>query len=47
MAFVDCEKAFDSVEAIRKQEVEEVCCKILEDMYEDGTAAIKPHSETN
>ena len=53
MAFIDYEKAFDSVEipavlrAIRNQGVEEIYCRILEDIYKDGTAAIKVHAETS
>ncbi|XP_069979430.1 uncharacterized protein [Penaeus vannamei] len=51
--FIDYEKAFDSVqmpavlEAIRIQGVEEVYCKILEDVSEDGTVTIKLYTETD
>ena len=50
MAFIDYEKAFDSVQipavlgAIQQQGVEEVYCNILEDIYKDGTATIKLHT---
>ena len=53
MAFIDYEKAFDSVQipavlgAIQQQGVEEVYCNILEDIYKDGTATIKLHTETD
>ena len=53
IAFIDYEKAFDSVltsavlETIRKQGVEEAYCRVLEDIYKDGTATIKLHEETN
>lgn len=52
MVFIDYEKAFYSVEiegvleAVRKQGVEEVYCRILEHIYRDGTATIKLHTET-
>ena len=52
MAFIDYEKAFDSVEiaavleAIRNQGVSEVYCRVLEDIYREGTATIKIHTET-
>lgn len=51
MAFIDYEKAFDSVEivavleAIRKHSVEEVYGRSLELVYRDGTATIKLHTE--
>ena len=49
MAFIDYEKAFDSVEAsvvtkaLRKQGIEEICVKILEDIYKKSTATIRLH----
>lgn len=35
------------LQTIRKQGVEEIHCKILEDLYEVGTATIKFHTETD
>ena len=52
MAFIDYEKAFDSVEisavmqAIRRQGVDEIYIRILQDIYHDGTATIKMHRES-
>ncbi|WP_435325975.1 RNA-directed DNA polymerase, partial [Klebsiella pneumoniae] len=52
MAFIDYEKAFDSVqisavmEAIRKQGIEENYVQVLEDIYNDGTATIVLHKES-
>ena len=52
LAFIDYEKAFDSIEtsavlnAIRQQGVGELYCRILEDIYKEGTAIIKLHKDT-
>ena len=52
MAFIDYEKAFDSVEisavmrAIRKQGIDEAYVQTLEDIYNDGSATIKLHKES-
>ncbi|XP_047476383.1 uncharacterized protein LOC125030393 [Penaeus chinensis] len=51
MALIDYKKAFDSIhirtvlEATRRQGVNEVYWKMLEDVYKDGTATIKLHTE--
>ena len=52
MAFIDYEKAFDSVDtsavmrAIRNQGVEETYVQVLEDIYSNGTATIMLHKES-
>ena len=52
MAFIDYEKAFNSVEisvvmqAIRRQGVDEIYVRILQDIYQNGTATIKMHRES-
>ena len=49
MAFIDYEKAFDSVktsailQALRKQGVEELYVKLFEDIYTDSTATLQLH----
>ncbi|XP_069984624.1 uncharacterized protein [Penaeus vannamei] len=51
MAFIDYEKAFDSVqipavlEDVRRRVVEKVYCKILQDIYRGEAATIKIHME--
>ncbi len=53
MAFIDYEKAFDSVKAsavmqgLRKQGVDELYIKILEDIYRDSTATIQLHKKSS
>ena len=53
MAFVDYEKAFDSVDiaavlnAIRSQGVEEPYCALLDEIYRKGTAIIRLHADTS
>ena len=52
MAFIDYEKAFDSVEipavmrALRKQGIEESYVQILEDIYKDGAITIRLHKDS-
>ncbi len=52
MAFIDYEKAFDSVkiskvmQAIKRQGVDKPYIKILEDIYRDSTATIKLHQNS-
>nr|XP_027233048.1 uncharacterized protein LOC113824512 [Penaeus vannamei] len=53
MAFIDYEKAFDSVqipavlEDVRRRVVEKVYCKILQDIYRGEAATIKIHMEAD
>ena len=53
IAFIDCEKAFDSVEisavmqTLRNQGVDEVYINILEEIYRGSTATIVLHKESN
>lgn len=48
----DHEKAFDSVKsaalmhAIRRQSVEEIYCRILEDIYADGKENVEIYADT-
>ncbi len=52
MAFIDYEKAFDSVktsaviEALRQQGADELCIKVLEDTCRDSTATIQLHKKS-
>ncbi len=51
MAFIDYEKAFDSVktsavmQVLRRQGVDELYIKVLEDIYRDSTATIQLHKK--
>lgn len=46
MTFVNYEKAFDSVTVLEltRKGVDEVNCRVLKDIHEDGTTTIKPHN---
>ncbi len=52
MAFIDYEKAFDSVktaavmQALKQQGVDELYIKVLEDIYRDSTATIQLHKKS-